>query len=140
MPPETLIIAMGAHIGWVVILYLILTVVRAPVAWGIGHRPDGSDPWADIEPRVSANLRNQFEWPMLFYVACLLLLMENGPIDPVQTWLAWLFVAGRVVHSGVQILTTNIRLRGIVFTINFVAVLGMWGQIVLVTLGKLGMS
>lgn len=136
MSPESLILPMAVHLGWATILYVLLTVVRAPSVWAIGRRPDGSNPWADVEPRISANLRNQFEWPVLFYVACLLLLIEQTAIDPIQVWLAWTFVAGRVVHSGVQILTTSIRLRGVVFTINFVAVLGMWGHILLALQGK----
>ena len=40
--------------------------------------------------------------------------------------LAWVFVGGRLLHSGVQVLTTNVRLRGLVFTVNFLAVLGLW--------------
>ena len=40
--------------------------------------------------------------------------------------LAWIFVGGRLLHSAVQILTTNIRLRGLVFMVNFLAVLGLW--------------
>jgi hypothetical protein len=40
--------------------------------------------------------------------------------------LAWIFIAGRILHSAVQILTPNVRLRGIVFTVNFLAVLGLW--------------
>jgi hypothetical protein len=31
-----------------------------------------------------------------------------------------------VLHSAVQILTSNIRLRGLVFMVNFIAVLGLW--------------
>ncbi len=67
---------------------------------------------------------------MLFYVACLLseLLALTSAALPV---LAWLFVTGRVLHSGVQILTSNVRLRGIVFTLNFLAVLAMWAVIVI---------
>jgi hypothetical protein len=34
----------------------------------------------------------------------------------------------------VQILTNNIRLRGLVFTINFIAVLGLWAMALLATL------
>jgi hypothetical protein len=124
---RTLVLPMLAHVAWVTILYLALTVVRAPSAWGIGRRQDGSNPWSVYEPRISANLRNQFEWPVLFYAVSLLLLLEPNQIHPAHVWLAWLFVAGRILHSGVQILTANIRLRGIVFTINFVAVLAMWG-------------
>ena len=40
-------------------------------------------------------------------------------------------MAGRVMHSGVQVLTANVRLRGVVFTINFLAVLAMWVRLVL---------
>jgi hypothetical protein len=40
--------------------------------------------------------------------------------------LAWSFVVGRVLHSAVQILTRNVRLRGIVFMVNFLAVFGLW--------------
>lgn len=136
MTSYSLILPMAAHVLWAAILYLLLTVVRAPTVWGIGRRPDGSNPWADLEPRISANLRNQFEWPVLFYVACLLLLIGQAAIDPIQVGLAWTFVAGRVIHSSVQILTTNIRVRGAVFMINFVAVLGMWGHILLASLTK----
>jgi hypothetical protein len=74
---------------------------------------------------ISANLSNQFEWPMLFYVACLAFPLRHEYPGP-QLWLAWAFVAGRIAHSGVQVFTSNIRLRGMVFTINFIAVLGMW--------------
>jgi len=41
-------------------------------------------------------------------------------------WAARLFIVGRLIHSAVQVLTGNIRLRGLVFTINFVSVLAMW--------------
>ncbi|MEM9689535.1 MAG: MAPEG family protein [Pseudomonadota bacterium] len=119
---------MAAHIVWVVLLYALLTLVRAPSVWGLFRSSDGGNPWADIERRVSANLSNQFEWPMLFYAVCVLLLQQHS-VDAVQLWLAWLFVAGRLLHSIVQIGSANVRLRGIVFTINFVAVLAMWGRL-----------
>ena len=120
-----LIYPMAAHIGLAAFLYTLLTIARASSIWGLGRRPDGTNPWKNIEPRISANLSNQFEWPLFFHVACLILLqlpMTEGP----QLWLAWIFVAGRLAHSCVQILTTNVRLRGAVFTVNFIAVIGMW--------------
>jgi hypothetical protein len=43
--------------------------------------------------------------------------------------LAWIFIGGRIAHSGVQILTANVRLRGLVFTINFLAVIGLWALV-----------
>jgi hypothetical protein len=122
---QSLILPMAAHVALASLLYVLLTVARAPKIWGIGQRADGSNPWADVEPRISANLSNQFEWPLLFHVACLLLL-QSGSDSAIALALAWAFIAGRLIHSSVQILTTNIRLRGLVFMINFLATLGLW--------------
>ncbi|MEX6503996.1 MAPEG family protein [Pseudomonas zhanjiangensis] len=124
-----LIIPMAAHVALTALLYVLLTVARAPAVWGLGRRVDGSNPWATIEPRIGANLSNQFEWPLFFHVACLILLQADS--NRLALVLAWIFVAGRVLHSLVQILTGNVRLRGLVFTINFVAVLGLWAMVAL---------
>ncbi|WP_449447550.1 MAPEG family protein [Thermomonas brevis] len=115
---------MATHVALAAFLYAFLTVARAPAIWGVGRRADGSNPWGAVEPRISANLSNQFEWPLFFHAACLILLQL--PANGTSVWLAWLFVAGRMLHSAVQILTSNVRLRGIVFTVNFLAVLALW--------------
>jgi hypothetical protein len=52
---------MAIHVAWTAFLYALLTIARAPAVWGIGRRADGGNPWATLEPRISANLRNQFE-------------------------------------------------------------------------------
>jgi hypothetical protein len=114
---------MTVHVGLTALLYVLLTIARAPKIWNIGMRADGSNPWAHVEPRISANLSNQFEWPLFFYVACLLLIASASSA---ALALAWVFVIGRFLHSYVQIMTNNIRLRGLVFTINFLATLGLW--------------
>jgi len=105
---------------------VLLTVVRAPAIWGMGRAPDGSNPFARIEPRISANLSNQFEWPLFFHAACVILMVLQADTNGLALALAWTFVVGRVLHSLVQVLTTNIRLRGAVFTLNFLAVVGLW--------------
>ena len=119
---------MLAHVILVAGLYAALTVVRAPKAWGVGKTL--ASEFEIYEPRVSANLRNQFEWPVLVYVVVLILMKEGAPVPATQVWLAWLFVVGRGLHSVVQIATSNIRLRGLVFTVNFLAVLCMWALLV----------
>lgn len=124
MNSNLLLLPMLSHIIWVALLYVLLTVVRAPAVWGFIKSK--KDSWAEVEPRIGANLSNQFEWPLFFYVVCVLLVTQGSVVEPVQVWLAWVFVVGRFVHSFVQILTNNIRLRGLVFTINFLAVLAMW--------------
>ncbi|MFU8878628.1 MAG: MAPEG family protein [Wenzhouxiangellaceae bacterium] len=122
---HALVIPMAAHVALAACLYALLTAARAPAVWGIGQRADGSNPWAKIEPRISANLSNQFEWPLFFHIGCLLL-MFLGAANNTALILAWIFIVGRVTHSAVQILTNNIRLRGLVFTLNFLAAIGLW--------------
>jgi hypothetical protein len=133
---NSLILPMAAHVALTAFLYVLLTAARAPKVWGIGRRADGTNPWADIEPRISANLSNQFEWPLFFYTACVLL-MQIQAISALAIMLAWLFVAGRVAHSLVQILTRNIRLRGLVFTVNFLAAMGLWVVLLCALSGRL---
>ncbi len=121
----TLIYPMAAHVGWTLVLYVLLTIARAPTVWKVGLSGDGSNPWNAVEPRISANLSNQFEWPLFFHIVCLLI-MQTGEVSSAQLWLSAVFVIGRIAHSGVQILSANVRLRGLVYTVNFVAVLAMW--------------
>lgn len=123
MTNNLLLYPMVTHIAWVAFLYVLLTVVRAPAVWGVIKSK--KEAWKSFEPRVSANLSNQFEWPLFFHITCVLLIVL-GNTDLIQIWLAWIFIAGRLIHSFVQILMNNIRLRGLVFTINFLAVLAMW--------------
>ena len=120
---------MAVHVALTALLYALLTIARAPKIWGIGQRSDGTNPWATIEPRISANLSNQFEWPLFFYIASVLLIASDST-NNMAVGFAWLFIVGRIAHSLVQILTSNIRVRGLVFTVNFLAVLGLWVLII----------
>ena len=117
---------MFCHVAITGFLYVILTVMRAPSVWKIGANKDGSNPFVEYEKRVSANLSNQFEWPLFFYIACLILMINRQYFNEYQYWLVWIFIVGRIIHTLVHILTNNVRLRGIVFTINFLAVFAMW--------------
>ena len=123
---NVLFLPVFVYVLWVSIVYLLLTVVRAPTIWGAGEGSSKADKYLLIEPRVSANLSNQFEWPVLFFVVSLMLIARPDLYEEAQLWLAWLFVIGRVIHSVVHIFIGNVKLRGMVFNINFLAVLGMW--------------
>ncbi|WP_299773614.1 MAPEG family protein [uncultured Pseudoteredinibacter sp.] len=127
---ESIVIPMVVHILLCSALYAMLTVARAPKVWGIGNRSDGSNPYESVQVKISANLSNQFEWPLFFHVACILIVLKDLESSTFYILMAWIFVAGRVLHSAVQIFHSSIILRGVVFTINFVAVLAMWSKLV----------
>lgn len=126
-----------AQIGLMTLLYTWLTVART-LAVRRGEVRYGAFVLGKDEPlaiaRVTRNLANNFELPPLF-VACVGILIA---LDAVTAWdvaCAWVFVAGRVAHSGVQTLTDDVPLRGKVFTVNFLAFLGIAAHIALLAVG-----
>ena len=125
-----------AHIGLVFFLYAWFTVARAQ-AVKAGETEYSCFVLGREEPlsvaRITRNLANQFELPLIFYVLVVLLVA----IDRVA-WLdvaaAWVFVVGRIVHTLVQTLTDDVKLRGRVFMINFLAVAVLAGHVALIAL------
>ncbi|MBD8685855.1 MAPEG family protein [Rhizobium sp. CFBP 13717] len=81
---------------------------------------------ADQSRVVNKNLANQFELPMLFHAACLLLYITDA--DNIATIiLAWIFIAARYVHSYVHVTSNRLRYRAPAFAISFLALILMWG-------------
>jgi hypothetical protein len=68
--------------------------------------------------RVSANYNHLFEQPTLFYaVVGVIALM--GHVDMIHVVCAWIFVALRVVHSGIQISIDYVIARFSVFVLSW---------------------
>jgi hypothetical protein len=114
---------MLAQIGWTFVIYVRLTVARSrAVARGevkFSAFALGRNEPADVA-RITRNLANQFELPVIFY-AVVVLLVVIGRVSAIDVLAAWVFVAGRVAHTLVQTLTDDVPLRGRVFMVNFVA-------------------
>jgi hypothetical protein len=123
---------MLAQIGWTFLLYVWLTIARAQavrrgeVVYGDFARHEEPHHVA----RITYNLANQFELPVIFYTLVVLLIALNK-VTMIDIAAAWVFVAGRVAHTLVQTLTDNVLLRGQVFLINFAAVTVLVGHVVL---------
>ena len=135
----SLLIPMLFQIGWTFLLYAWLTVARtraiksgeaAYSGFARGEEPH------HIE-RITRNLANQFELPVIFY-AVVVLLVATKNVTTIDLVAAWVFVAGRLIHSLVQSLTDNVPLRGQVFLINFAAVAVLAGHVAVLALDGLG--
>jgi hypothetical protein len=59
-------------------------------------------------------------------------------VSVIDVVVAWVFVAGRVIHTLVQTLTSDVPLRGRVFLINFAAVVVLVGHVALLALEGVG--
>jgi hypothetical protein len=78
-----------------------------------------------VQARKFANcFSNQFELPVLFYVLCLMG-HTTRTADLIFVILAWVFVAGRVLHALVHTGSNVVARRSAVFLIGFLAVLLM---------------
>lgn len=113
------------HFGLIAVLYVVLTWARLVVVKR-GQASKADFARADGDPRLSAriqrNLANQFEAPVFAWIGLILLILMNS-VGPADVAAAWLFLIGRLIHSGVQCTGDNVALRGQVFMINFIAVL-----------------
>jgi hypothetical protein len=131
---------MLAQIGLTCALYAWLTVARA-LAVSSGQVDYASFVLGRDEPknvaRITRNLGNQFELPVIFY-AIVVLLVALGRVATIDVVAAWVFVAGRVIHTAVQTLTDDVPLRGRVFMINFLALLVLVGHVGLLALAGVG--
>jgi len=85
-----------------------------------------SDAWPDDVLKVSNNLRNQFESPILFYVLCLTLFVTGG-VSFFGLLLAWGFVATRIAHVFVHTGSNFVPLRRRIFTIGCMFLLVLLG-------------
>ena len=121
---QLLILAFIGHFVLIASLYVWLTierqvaVVKKEVKVDAFVKP-GADPARSM--RVARNLSNQFELPM-FALFAALFIYESHEVILLDVIGAWLFLAGRVIHTAVQTLTQNVPLRGVVFTLNFIGV------------------
>jgi hypothetical protein len=128
--PVSILWPMLAQIGWTFLLYTWLTVARTRAV----QRGEvdyscfvlGRDEPREVA-RITRNLANQFELPVIFY-AVVVLLVALGRVTMFDVIVAWLFVAGRVAHTLVQTLTDDVVLRGRVFLVSFAAVVLLVGH------------
>ena len=79
---------------------------------------------------------NLLELPVLFYAACLTLLVSNN-LDPVMLTLAWVFVSARIAHSCIQLIYNNVLHRFLAFAIGYFALVVMWLRILWMAVTRL---
>lgn len=71
------------------------------------------------------NFINQFEMPVLFFIACLTALQLNA-VGYMFVALAWVYVLLRVVHSYIHLTSNTLKMRYYSFVISSLVMLSMW--------------
>lgn len=127
-PTTAMFWPMIAHVFLVFLLYGLLIIRRNKYTFkdresAIKLRDHGEE--AHESRLVNRNIANQFELPVLFHIACLLLYITDAD-NVVTVVLAWLFVLSRYVHSYVHVTSNRLRQRRALFGIGFALVVCLW--------------
>lgn len=78
--------------------------------------------WNDDVVKVSNNIDNQFQTPVLFYAVCIGLFSLNG-VSMISLILAWGYLISRCLHAHIHIGTNHIPHRLPVFVLGLVMLL-----------------
>jgi len=80
------------------------------------------------DQRASDSFRNQFETPVLFFVAVLVIHVAKLA-DPTYVALAWVYVALRYGHAGIHCTYNKVMHRFAVFLAGFFALALIWARL-----------
>jgi hypothetical protein len=81
--------------------------------------------WPKKATQLGNCLKNQFEFPVLFY-AVVALALPLRLADFLFVLLSWVFVVTRYVHAGIFVTSNDVKTRSLVFFAGVLALLAMW--------------
>lgn len=129
MTPATiaLIAAALAQGAIALVLLFMLGAIRVPMVTS-GKMPVAKvalsrEPWPEHEKKVANAFDNQFQLPVLFYVAIGLTLYFGATW--IEVVLAWLFVVSRLIHTVIFVTRNRVYRRFFAYTFGY-AVLGIY--------------
>ena len=114
------------------VLLWVLGAIRVPMV-ASGKMPVAKvalsrEPWPEHEKKVANAFDNQFQLPLLFYLACgLALYFGAGWIEVV---LAWLFVLSRVVHAIIFATRNRVYRRFFAYTFGYGVLCLFWFDLI----------
>jgi len=110
----------------VVFIVLLVRKVKAIKAGGVDRKKTALDnsAWPENVVKVSNNIANQFQTPVLFYVLCILFQITNTVTAPVLM-LAWVFTISRLIHAYIHIGSNFVPARFIMFILGVLCLIAM---------------
>ena len=129
MHPSPLLGPVVALVAWSIVMFFWLAIARAPqlkgrkIPQGVrGADLEREDPGRRNWP--AHNYQHLMEQPTIFY-AIVFALILMGFDHPINVYLAWAYVALRVVHSLIQATVNIVIPRFLVFTLSSLCLLGL---------------
>lgn len=85
----------------------------------------GEPNWPTKATQLANCLKNQFEFPVLFYVLVALALPLRQA-DLLFVLLSWVFVVTRYAHAAIFVTSNNVKQRSLAFSAGVIILLVMW--------------
>lgn len=129
--PQLLVLAASSQVLLTIIVLLLLGARRGRAFKANKHGSDAllnDRAWPADVLQVSNNYKSQFEMPVLFFAAIATALAIHAA-TVVLVWLAWGFVAARLVHSVCHCGSNRLPVRFASFFASVVAVTIMWAML-----------
>ena len=98
----------------------------------------GQSAWPARATQIGRSFQNQFELPLLFYLAVVLALITGVGAAPFSA-LAWTFVASRYVHALIHTTSNVVTHRFYAFVFGSMVLVAMWGLLAVRILGAAGL-
>ena len=107
---------------------ILLYATRIPSIFKMWGRLQHADELRPKLPKrfryITDNYNHIFEQPTLFYaVVIYIFLMEHT--DTIHVYLAWGYVATRLIHTAIQLTTNNVSWRATIFNISGLCLIAM---------------
>ncbi len=119
-----------ALIVWTLVVWLWMYLTRIPAMQKAGLDPQQGRHTADLAllphpaRSVADNYNHLMEQPTIFYALAFYIVLA-GHSDALHIYLAWAYVALRVVHSLIQNTVNIVTIRFAVFTLSTLALAAM---------------
>jgi hypothetical protein len=127
MPVSPLLAPVVALVAWSIVMLFWMAVKRRPFVKDRADIPAGAR-GEDLPPGPhnwpAHNYTHLMEQPTLFYAIVLALSFMHFDAA-INVWLAWGYVALRVVHSIVQATINVVRIRFLLFVLSTLCLIGL---------------
>lgn len=124
-----------ALVVWTLIMWIWMYATRIPAMQKAQINPDDArHPGAGYNDRLPSDVRavadnynHLHEQPTLFYALVFFAALTGGG-DNLFLYLSWAYVAVRVVHSLVQVLSSKVAVRFLIFSLGSIILMIMAGK------------
>ncbi len=139
MTTNAILYPLLAQVGLTFVLMLAMASVRVKGArrrkYKLRDIAVNNSNYPDDIRKFGNSYANQFELPVLFYLLCVLLVIGGRGDDRLYVFLAWGFVAARLLHAYIHVTSNHVVRRFYAFLVGAVLLVTMWG---LFALGQAG--